>query len=95
VRVSGSVTADDLGFAAWLVVAGAGIGMLPDNNVGPLVEQGALVHLLPAYALRGGTVYVVSPPLRHVPARVALLRDHLIAELPRALAAAGQHQPAR
>jgi DNA-binding transcriptional LysR family regulator len=95
VRVSGSVTADDLDFAGRLVLAGAGIGMLANNNVGARVARGDLVHLLPAYALRGGAIYVVSPPLRHVPARVALLRDHLIAELPRALAASGQSEHTR
>jgi len=42
---------------------------------------------LPSYAVRGSAIHVVSPPLRHLPARVALLRDHLIAELPRALGA--------
>lgn len=88
VRVSGPVTTDDLDFVASLVLAGAGIGMLSDVASDPLVERGALARLLPGYSLRGGAVYVVSPPLRHMPARVALLRDHLIAELPRALGAA-------
>ena len=41
--------------------------------------------VLPGHAMKGGAIYVVSPPLRHMPVRVALLRDHLIAELPRAL----------
>jgi len=30
-------------------------------------------------------VHILSPPLRYVPARVALLRDHLIRELTPAL----------
>ncbi len=81
VRVSGSMTADDLGFVGRLVRAGAGIGLLPDSNV----ADAALTRVLPAYALRGGAIYVLSPPLRHLPARVALFREHLVAELPRAL----------
>jgi hypothetical protein len=36
---------------------------------------------LPAYALRGTALSMVSPPLRHVPARVTLLRDFLVREL--------------
>lgn len=85
VRVSGPVTTDDIGFVARLVLAGIGIGMVPENLADPLAARGALVRLLPSYSVPGGAIYVVSPPLRHMPARVALLRDHLIAELPRAL----------
>ena len=79
------MTADDMGFVRRLVLAGAGIGMLPETLAEWEVARGALVRILPAYAVRGGAIYVVSPPLRHLPARVALLRDYLIAELPRAL----------
>jgi DNA-binding transcriptional LysR family regulator len=87
VRVRGSLVADDLGFIRHMVLAGAGIGMLPDTSADADVARGALVRLLPGHAVKGGAIYVVSPPLRHMPLRVALLRDHLIAELPRALRA--------
>jgi DNA-binding transcriptional LysR family regulator len=87
VRVSGSVTTDDLAFVHRLVLADAGVGLLPDIMADDAVARGALLRLLPAHAVRGGAIFVVSPPLRHVPARVALLRDHLIAELPLALKA--------
>ena len=86
VRVSGSVDADDMGFVRRLVLGGAGIGLLPETLAEGEVARHALERVLPAYAVRGGAIYVVSPPLRHLPARVALLRDYLIAELPRALA---------
>lgn len=84
-RAAGSITADDMGFVRRMVLAGAGIGMLPETLGDAEVARRALVRVLPAYALRGGAIYVISPPLRHLPARVALLREHLIAELPRAL----------
>jgi DNA-binding transcriptional LysR family regulator len=87
VRVSGAITTDDIHSVCGLIVAGVGVGMVPDTLAEPLVARGAMVRLLPAYSLRGGAIYVVSPPLRQLPTRVALLRDHLIAELPRALAA--------
>jgi len=45
------------------------------------VRDGRLVRVLPAYALPGSPLYVVSAPLRHVPARVSLLRDFLLREL--------------
>lgn len=79
--VSGTVTADSLQFVRGLVRGGVGIGLLPDLGVEEDVASGALVRVLPAYAQQGGALYVVSPPLRHVPSRVALLRAHLIAEL--------------
>lgn len=89
VRVSGPITTDDMGFLGRLVVAGAGIGMLPDTTLADAqVASGALVPLLPAYVMKGGAIYVLSPPLRHIPTRVALLREHLITELPRALRSA-------
>jgi DNA-binding transcriptional LysR family regulator len=81
VSVSGPVAADDPLFVRGLVVAGVGLGMLPEIACGAEVREGRLVRLLPAYAVRSGALYVVSPPLKHVPARVSLFRDHLIAEL--------------
>ncbi len=83
VAVTGPVTADSLGFIQGLAVKGAGIGLLPELGCEAEVSRGALVRILPAYAIRGGALHVVSPPLRHVPARVALLRECLIKELPR------------
>ena len=82
VSVSAVVTADSLQFIRGLVAGGAGIGLLPDLGLEDELARGALVRVLPAYALRGGALYLVSPPLRHEPARVALLRAHLVAELP-------------
>jgi DNA-binding transcriptional LysR family regulator len=82
-RVSGRVVADDMGFVQRLTRAGMGIALLPDLTTGEDLATGALEAVLPAYATDAGAVYVVSPPLRHVPARVALLRDYLLAEVPR------------
>jgi DNA-binding transcriptional LysR family regulator len=81
------VTADSLSFIQGLAVNGAGIGLLPEHGCEAAVARGALVRILPAYAIRGGALHVVSPPLRHVPARVALLRDYLLKELPGRLGA--------
>lgn len=59
---------------------------MPDAVVRADLQQGALVRVLPAYALRGSPVHLVSVPLRHVPTRVKLLRDFLLREIPKRLA---------
>jgi DNA-binding transcriptional LysR family regulator len=81
VGVSGQASADDLEFVAGLVLAGAGIGMLPEPLAAPHVSARRLMPVLPSYAARAGALYVVIPTRDHVPARVALFRDHLIGEL--------------
>ena len=86
VEVTGPIIADDLGAVRQLTLAGVGIALMPDVAVQPEVERGALVRVLPAYALRGAPVNLVSVPLRHVPVRVKLLRDFLLRELPKRLA---------
>ena len=85
VSVSGPITADDLGTVKSLTLAGLGVSLFPDILVRAEENSGKLERLLPAYAVRGAATYVVSPPLRHVPNRVTLLRDHLLAEMERRL----------
>jgi DNA-binding transcriptional LysR family regulator len=81
VIVSGPATADDMLFVRGLVLAGIGLGMLPAMACESELRAGSLVRVLPAYAVRTGALYVVSPPLKHVPARVSLFREYLITEL--------------
>jgi len=87
----GTVPTDDMSFGRRMVLAGVGIGLLPETLGEGEVSRRALVRTLPSSTVRGGAIYVVSPPLRHLPARVKLLREHLIV-LPRALGA-GKHLP--
>jgi hypothetical protein len=84
--VTGPIIADDLGSVRQLTLAGAGIALMPDMAVWADLERGTLVRVLPAYALRGTPVHLVSVPLRHVPVRVKLLRDFLLREIPKRLA---------
>ena len=86
VAVTGPIVADDLGSVRQLAIAGVGIALMPNTVVRGDVERGALVRVLPAYALRGAPFHLVSVPLRHVPVRVKLLRDFLLREIPKRLA---------
>jgi DNA-binding transcriptional LysR family regulator len=81
VEVTGPLAADDLTFNRAAAVAGAGISLLPTISIRALVEQGELVPILPEYGMRGGAVYVVSPPSRHQLTRVKLLREYLATNL--------------
>jgi DNA-binding transcriptional LysR family regulator len=80
--VSGSIDADDLGMLRTLALAGQGITLMQDLAAQADVARGTLSRVLPGYAQQGAALYLVSPPLRLVPSRVTLLRDHLLRELP-------------
>ncbi len=84
-QVSGPLISDDFRVILRLAAQGLGLALVPELPADAEVASGALERVLPAYAVRGGAVHILSPPLRYVPARVALLRDHLIRELTPAL----------
>lgn len=84
VAVTGSTSADDLGFVQAFVRLGAGIGLLPVVMLNtPPSKQGPrdLVHVLPEYRVAGSGIHVVMPASRYVPTRVRLLVDFLAAEM--------------
>ena len=80
VEVHGRLSADESGFLVAAAAAGAGVVLVPTHLAAPGLASGALERVLPAYALHAGA-HLVVPPGRHVPTRVALLRDFLAAEL--------------
>jgi DNA-binding transcriptional LysR family regulator len=84
VEVTGAIGADDLAFLHRATLSGSGIGLLPLILAIQHVEKGELVPVLPEYGMRGGAIYLLSPPARHKLARVRLLHDFLAAELPKA-----------
>jgi DNA-binding transcriptional LysR family regulator len=75
VAVRGRIGGDDLGFVRAMVIAGAGIGVLPQINCAADEASGRLVRVLPAFHARGATLYVVYPSTKQVPARVTAFRD--------------------
>lgn len=77
VRVQGRIGGDDFAFVRSLVVAGAGIGVLPCINCAGHEVHGQLVRVLPQLHAWGATLYVLYPSARNVPARVTAFRDHV------------------
>lgn len=89
VAVRGRIGGDDLSFVRAMVVSGAGIGLLPQLNCAVDEASGRLVRVLPAFHVRGATLYVVYPSTKQVPARVTAFRD-FVSE---AFAASARLQP--
>ena len=83
VQISGPLIVDDFGFVRAAVAAGLGLGLLPnvEPKTCPEGESLPLERVLPRYGIHGGALYVIWPSSRHMPLRVALLRDHLTTEL--------------
>ena len=81
VDVRGPVGADDFTFLQRMVVAGAGIGLLPGFLCQSGVERGELARVLPEYALAAAMFHLVYPSARYLPQRAAVFRDFLIDEL--------------
>jgi DNA-binding transcriptional LysR family regulator len=78
VDVTGLVSADDFAFVRQMLLAGAGIGLIPWTVSAQDIERKRLVRVLSEYAAPGGALHVVYPSARYVPQRVALLRDFLV-----------------
>lgn len=79
--VAGALICDDMGFAHQATLAGAGLGFLPIQVLGEDLRAGRLVRVLPRHLMRGGSLFIVWPSQRLLPARVALVRDLLLAGL--------------
>jgi DNA-binding transcriptional LysR family regulator len=78
VPVRGRIGGDDLSFVRAMVVAGAGIGLLPHLNSVADEASGRLVRVLPELHARGASLYVVYPSTRSIPARATAFRDFLV-----------------
>ena len=79
VELEGQISVDEMPIAVGLVRAGAGIGLVP-VEVAKLAGK-RLVPVLPKYGLGGASLSIVYPSARHLPHRVALMRDALHARL--------------
>lgn len=70
VRLAASITTDTAPAVLAAVKAGAGLAVLPDFLVAPLLAEGRLQHVLPDWTLPGGGIHAVFPTQRFRPARV-------------------------
>jgi len=76
--VRGSVGGDDFTFVRTMVLAGAGVGLLPHLHCAADEASGRLVRVLADYHARGATLYVVIPSRAKIPARVSAFRDCVV-----------------
>lgn len=67
----------DFSLLAELARLGGGIALLPTFVAANDVTARSLVRVLPKWTVGGAPQYLVSRPLRPMPARVTALRDHL------------------
>ena len=63
------------------LIAGIGLGVLPEFIVRDALADGRLQRLLPEWTLASGAVYWVTPPGGPRPKRVDILRDFLMSKL--------------
>jgi DNA-binding transcriptional LysR family regulator len=76
VKVAGRVVGDHVMFVADAAVAGLGVALLPAFLGDDRAARGQLAAVLPRYASEA-PMHLLTHGGRHVPRRVALLRDHL------------------
>ncbi len=80
-----AIAASDVGFARELVLAGAGIAILPRPITDASLDAGTLLHVLPSYAAPSANLYLLHRGGRFVPPKVRVFVDFVRAALERAL----------
>jgi DNA-binding transcriptional LysR family regulator len=66
------------------LIAGTGLGILPEFFVREALDSRRLERLLPDWSIPLGAVYWVTPPEGPLPKRVEVLRDYLVEKLAQA-----------
>ncbi len=83
VRPSGPLRVNNGDAIMPALIAGAGLGVLPEFLLSEALSTGRLERLLPDWSLPLGAVYWVMPPDGPTPRRVEVLRDFLVERLSR------------
>lgn len=74
---------DQFGYLQRALASGVGIGLLPLFLAESERTRGALVHVLPRFAVRDTPLHLLSSSVRYLARPVAALRDHILAHLGR------------
>ena len=82
----GRISGDDHAFIRSVVLAGAGIALIPRILAAEDVAAGRLVRVLPLYVKRGSALHVVYAAGARVPAKIAAFRDFMVEAFARACA---------
>jgi DNA-binding transcriptional LysR family regulator len=77
IRVAGPVHTNSGALLSALAVAGFGIIVEPDFQVGPEVRAGRLARILKSFEPKPRNIYVVYPSRRHLSAKVRSFADYL------------------
>jgi len=85
IKIQSRVCGDDFFFIREAVVAGVGIGALPWFMANPELAAGRIVRVLPDYVAATGTLYIVYPPAKPVPAKITAFITCLQEQAPRLL----------
>jgi DNA-binding transcriptional LysR family regulator len=82
VKVRGPLISNDLSFLTRAAAFGLGLAVLPTSLMLSRARAGfgrLFVRVLPEYSHRHSALWLLWPSARHLPLRVVLLRDHLLA----------------
>jgi DNA-binding transcriptional LysR family regulator len=77
------VLCDDMTFARSAAVAHAGVVVLPTFAAEAELAAGTLVRVLPRWEARAGSVYLLQPRRKNLPARLSLFKQALLEQLRR------------
>jgi DNA-binding transcriptional LysR family regulator len=81
VRPSGPLRVNNGDAMLPALIAGTGVGILPEFFLGDALADGRLERLMPDWSLPAGAVYWVTPPGGPRPKRVDVLADFLVEKL--------------
>jgi DNA-binding transcriptional LysR family regulator len=95
VRPSGPLRVNNGDAMMPALIAGTGVGILPEFILREALAAGLLERLLPDWSLPLGAVYWVTPPGGPRPKRVEVLGDFLVEKLARPVERGGRARPAR
>lgn len=82
-RVTPRIVCDDMFFVRETLRRGGGVGGMPHFLADPEVASGALVNVLPRWTWATGTVYLVRPQKKQVPARTTAFSELVVEMLRR------------